>query len=135
MLAPLIDRQALRKIASMQVAEKISCQGIALGDRALGVDHAFLAEILEDEHARIEIPPENFRRRVTELGEPLRHGDERLGSLGELGNGAVGAPVAQWGAVRPWRRDHQDRSLALAPQTLIGSRRGIALDELTFRLV
>ena len=128
------DRDRARQLLAVQRDQHIDRRRIALLDRRRRIagDHGLGAEVFDDEQAVGELGLVDLRGGEAELAQPVRHADERHDVLGEMGDRAVGLAVAHRRAVRPARRVHQDGALVAEPQPLVGARRGVALDALSF---
>ena len=96
---------------------------IALLDRRRRIarDHAFGAEILQQQQAFVEVGRMDLRRRQAALAQRARHRDERLHVLGEMRDRAVGQAAAHRRPVRAARRVHQDQLAALVREPLVGA--------------
>ena len=127
--------QRVRQVEFVQSRQHIRGDLVALGDRRARVlrQHAFLAEVLHDEQARVEVGGIDGGRGKTARLQAPRQRHERLHVLGDMGDGAVGLAIAHRRPVRTARRIHQHRVAARADQPLIGAGRGIALQMLPAR--
>ena len=123
------DWQHVGQELVVQGKEHVDRGLIALHDRGRRIarHHALLAQVLQQHEPVVQIGLVDLGRGEAALAQTLRHRHERRDGLGEMGDRAIGAPLAHRWAVGAARRVHQDHALVAHGEPVVAPGRGVAL--------
>jgi hypothetical protein len=123
------DREDGRQFPGVKPREDARRFAVTLRDGAVLVDHALVAEILDEEETGLQILAVDLRRRQPKRPQAPIDRHEGVHGLGELRERRIGLAAPHGRADEPRRRDHQDRGLAGGfREALVSPHRRIAED-------